>query len=289
MKLTRTSNETDMQLYTSVCEGCSKLITSSYSTSFSLGILALAPEMRSAIRNIYGFVRFADEIVDTFHNYDKKALLSLFREDTYKAIEQGISFNPVLHSFQKTVREYKIDLALIDVFLDSMAMDLDYRNYQDAGFQKYIYGSAEVVGLMCLKVFCEGNQKKYEELIVPARALGAAFQKINFLRDLKSDFHERGRIYFPNVDFFTNFDKKIKVQIEEDIESDFSVALKGIRQLPASSSFGVYIAYIYFYRLLQKIHKLEPKKVMEQRVRVSNPEKVFIFFSSWLKYRLNRI
>lgn len=289
MKLARTSNETDMQLYTSVCEGCSKLITSSYSTSFSLGILALAPEMRSAIRNIYGFVRFADEIVDTFHNYDKKALLTLFREDTYKAIGQGISFNPVLHSFQKTVREYKIDLALIDAFLDSMAMDLDYRNYQDAGFKKYIYGSAEVVGLMCLKVFCEGDQKKYEELISPARALGAAFQKINFLRDLKSDFHERGRIYFPNVNFFTSFDKKIKVQIEEDIEADFSLALKGIRQLPASSSFGVYIAYIYFYRLLQKIHKLEPKKVLEQRVRVSNPEKVLIFFSSWLKFRLNRI
>ncbi len=289
MKLARTSNETDMQLYTSVCEGCSKLITSSYSTSFSLGILALAPEMRPAIRNIYGFVRFADEIVDTFHNYDKKALLSLFREDTYKAIGQGISFNPVLHSFQNTVREYKIDLELIDAFLDSMAMDLDYRNYQDAGFQKYIYGSAEVVGLMCLKVFCEGDQKKYEELIAPARALGAAFQKINFLRDLKSDFHERGRIYFPNVNFFTSFDKKIKVQIEEDIEADFFLALKGIRQLPASSSFGVYIAYIYFYRLLQKIHKLEPKKVLEQRVRVSNPEKVLIFFSSWLKFRLNRI
>lgn len=289
MKLARTSNETDMQLYTNVCEGCSKLITSSYSTSFSLGILALAPEMRSAIRNIYGFVRFADEIVDTFHNHDKKALLTMFREDSYRAIEQGISFNPVLHSFQKTVSEYSIDMELIDAFLDSMAMDLDYRNYQDAGFQKYIYGSAEVVGLMCLKVFCEGDQKKYEELIVPARALGAAFQKINFLRDLKSDFHERGRIYFPNVDFFTSFDKKIKVQIEEDIEADFFVALKGIRQLPASSSFGVYIAYIYFYRLLQKIHKLEPKKVLEQRVRVSNPEKVLIFLSSWLRFRLNRI
>lgn len=289
MKLARTSNETDMQLYTTVCENGSKMITSAYSTSFSLGILALAPEMRSAIRNIYGFVRFADEIVDTFHNFDKKALLSSFREDTYKAIEQGISFNPVLHAFQKTVREYRIDIDLIDSFLDSMAMDLDYRNYQDASFQKYIYGSAEVVGLMCLKVFCEGNQEQYAKLIEQARALGAAFQKINFLRDLKSDFQERGRIYFPNVSYFTSFDKQMKVQIEEDIEADFISALEGIRQLPTSSRFGVYIAYIYFYRLLKKIHRLEPKKVLEQRVRVSNSEKLLIFCSSWLRFKFNRI
>lgn len=289
MKLARTSNETDMKLYTSVCEDCSKMITSAYSTSFSLGILALAPEMRAAIRNIYGFVRFADEIVDTFHNYDKKALLNMFREDTYKAIEQGISFNPVLHAFQKTVRQYRIDPNLIDAFLDSMAMDLDYRNYEDASFQKYIYGSAEVVGLMCLKVFCEGNQTQYDLLVEPARALGAAFQKINFLRDLKSDFKERGRIYFPNVNFFEHFDKQIKIKIEEDIEADFNAALKGIRQLPSSSKFGVYIAYVYFYQLLKKINRLEPKKVMEERVRVSNPEKIALFMSSWIKFRFNKI
>jgi len=289
MKLARTSNETDMNLYTSVCEECSKMITSAYSTSFSLGILALAPEMRAAIRNIYGFVRFADEIVDTFHNHDKKALLAMFREDTYKAIEQGISFNPVLHSFQKTVRQYRIEPKLIDAFLNSMAMDLDYRNYEDDSFQQYIYGSAEVVGLMCLKVFCEGDEKQYKQLVEPARALGAAFQKINFLRDLKSDFKERGRIYFPNVNFYEQFDKHIKGKIEEDIEADFHAALKGIRQLPRSSKFGVYIAYVYFYQLLKKINRLEPKKVLEQRVRVSNPEKIMLFMTSWLKFRFNRI
>lgn len=287
MKNMRTSNETDMQLYNSVCESCSKMITQAYSTSFSLGILALAPEMRSAIRNIYGFVRFGDEIVDTFHEHDKKMLLERFRKETYKAIEEGISFNPVLQAFQRTVREYQIPLHLIDVFLDSMEMDLDYSNYKDASFQQYIYGSAEVVGLMCLKVFCEGNQEQYDKLIGSARALGAAFQKINFLRDLKSDFQDRGRIYFPQVNFFDHFNLQVKQQIEKDIEADFQEALKGIRQLPTSSRFGVYIAYIYFYRLLKKIHKMEPKKVMEERVRVSNPEKLVLLFSSWLKFRFN--
>lgn len=286
MKL-RTSNETDMQLYNRVCEHGSRMITTSYSTSFSLGILALKPEIRTAIRNIYGFVRVGDEIVDTFHDFDKKELLDSFREDTFKAINKGISFNPVLQAFQLTVSEYQIDHELIDAFLNSMAMDLDYRNYQEDSFQEYIYGSAEVVGLMCLKVFCEGNPEHYKELVPHARALGAAFQKINFLRDLKSDYKERGRVYFPNVDFMSNFDKQLKVQIEQDIETDFKLALEGIRKLPASSKFGVYIAYIYFYRLLQKIHKLEPKKVMEKRVRISNPEKIAIFFTSWLKYRLN--
>lgn len=276
-----------MQLYNRVCEQGSRMITSSYSTSFSLGILALKPEIRTAIRNIYGFVRFGDEIVDTFHNFDKKELLDSFKADTFKAIHNGISFNPVLQAFQITVNEYKIDHKLIEAFLNSMAMDLDYRNYQEDSFQEYIYGSAEVVGLMCLKVFCEGNPDQYNKLVPHARALGAAFQKINFLRDLKSDYKERGRVYFPNVDFLSNFDKYLKVQIEKDIEADFNLALEGIKQLPPSSKFGVYIAYIYFYRLLQKIHKLEPKKVMEKRVRISNPEKIVILFTSWLKYRLN--
>lgn len=289
MDITRTSNETNMNLYNEVCERCSKMITSAYSTSFSLGILALGKEMRTPIRNIYGFVRFADEIVDTFHEYDKRSLLQRFREETYKAIDGGISFNPVLQAFQKTVHKYQISLELIDAFLDSMEMDLDYHSYHNESFQKYIYGSAEVVGLMCLKVFCNGNEEQYKELIEPARKLGAAFQKINFLRDLKSDFKERGRIYFPNVDFMSSFDRTLKNQIEKDIESDFREALIGIRTLPRSSKFGVYIAYIYFYQLLRKINRLEPKKVMESRVRVSNSEKLALFASSYVKFKLNKL
>ncbi|MBI1223153.1 MAG: phytoene/squalene synthase family protein [Bacteroidetes bacterium] len=276
-----------MHLFQNVCESCSAMITRAYSTSFSLGILALAPEMRVAIRNIYGFVRFADEIVDTFHSYDKKSLLKRFKEDTYRAIEEGVSFNPVMHAFQRTVRQYRIEIKLIDAFLHSMEMDLNYKNYQDEGFQEYVYGSAEVVGLMCLKVFCEGDQSKYDELKDSARALGAAFQKINFLRDLKSDYQDRGRLYFPQVKFFEHFDLQVKKQIEMDIEKDFEKALNGIRKLPSDSRFGVYIAYIYFYRLLQKIHKMEPKKVMQERIRVSNPEKIALFFSSWFKFRMN--
>lgn len=283
------SNNTDLQLYTEVAEKCSKYITHKYSTSFSLGILALNQEMRAPIRNIYAFVRVADEIVDTFHDYDKRLLLEKFRKETYTAIQDKISSNFVLHAFQKTVHEYRIDMELIDAFLDSMAMDLDYRSYENDSFQKYIYGSAEVVGLMCLKVFCLGDEKMYKELLEPARKLGAAFQKINFLRDLKSDFRERGRVYFPNVDFFTNFDMRIKKQIEMDIEDDFNEALTGIKMLPVGSRFGVYIAYIYFRSLLNKIHKLEPKRIMESRVRISNFEKILLFTTSWVKFRLNRL
>lgn len=289
MDLLKTTNNTGMELYHDVCERCSKMITSKYSTSFSLGILALSQNMRAHIRNIYAFVRFADEIVDTFHEYDKRQLLLLFRNDTYRALEQKISFNPVLHAFQSTVNHYQIDLNLIDAFLDSMEMDIDYRSYQNDSFDQYIYGSAEVVGLMCLKVFCEGDEAMYQKLLEPARKLGAAFQKINFLRDLKSDWQERGRIYFPNVDLFNNFDLRLKKQIEADIENDFSDALDGIRQLPTQSKFGVYVAYVYFYTLLQKINKMEPKKIMEQRIRVSNPEKIYLLASGYLKFRLNKI
>jgi len=289
MQLTRVSNETSMALYKKVSENCSSMITSAYSTSFSMGILALGKNLRAPIRNIYGFVRVADEIVDTFHDHDKRRLLEDFRADTYKALEEGISYNPVLHAFQHTVHEFDIDRELIDAFLDSMAMDLDYDSYQNDTFDKYIYGSAEVVGLMCLKVFCNGNKEQYERLIDPARSLGAAFQKVNFLRDLKSDYKERGRIYFPQVDLFQNFDLQIKQQIEADIERDFKNALKGIKQLPAMSKFGVYIAYVYFRQLLKKINGMEPRKVMEQRIRVSNPEKLALVASSWLKYRMNSI
>lgn len=287
--LTKTTNNTDFLLYNETCERCAKDITSAYSTSFSLGILALGKNMRADIRNIYAFVRFADEIVDTFHDYDKNTLLSKFRRDTYEAIENKISYNPVLHVFQKTYHEYEIDIKLVDAFLDSMEMDLNYQSYQQEGYEQYIYGSAEVVGLMCLKVFCEGDQNRYENLKEPARKLGAAFQKINFLRDLKSDYKDRGRVYFPNVDFYGTFNKHIKEEIEKDIENDFNEALEGIRKLPISSRFGVYIAYIYFYRLLGKINKLEPKSIMESRIRVNNSEKLLLFFTSYIKFRFNRI
>lgn len=287
--LTKTTNNTDFLLYNETCERCAKDITSAYSTSFSLGILALGKNMRADIRNIYAFVRFADEIVDTFHDYDKNTLLSKFRRDTYEAIENKISYNPVLHAFQKTFHEYEIDIKLVDAFLDSMEMDLNYQSYQQEGYEQYIYGSAEVVGLMCLKVFCEGDQNRYENLKEPARKLGAAFQKINFLRDLKSDYKDRGRVYFPNVDFYGTFNKHIKEEIEKDIENDFNEALEGIRKLPISSRFGVYIAYIYFYRLLGKINKLEPKSIMESRIRVNNSEKLLLFFTSYIKFRFNRI
>lgn len=287
--LTRTTNFTDMQLYDEASQYCAREITKAYSTSFSLGILALHKTMRPHIRNIYAYVRFADEIVDTFHDHDKTTLLQNFRRDTYEAIEMGISYNPVLHAFQKTFHQYNIDIKLVDAFLDSMEMDLNYRNYQQDNFIQYIYGSAEVVGLMCLKVFCEGNDQMYQTLIEPARKLGAAFQKINFLRDLKSDFQERGRIYFPNVDFYGNFDKTLKKQIEEDIENDFNHALEGIRKLPITSRFGVYIAYIYFYRLLNKINKLEPKKILESRIRVNNTEKLLLFATSYVRFKIGRI
>lgn len=287
--LTKTTNNTDMLLFNEACERCAKEITSAYSTSFSLGILALGKKLQAPIRNVYAFVRYADEIVDTFHEYDKPQLLANFRRDTYEAIQNKVSYNPVLHAFQKTYHESGIDMELVDAFLDSMEMDLNYRSYQHESFNKYIYGSAEVVGLMCLKVFCEGNNQKYESLVEPARKLGAAFQKINFLRDLKSDFKERGRIYFPNVDFYGNFDKNIKQQIEQDIENDFDEALQGIRKLPISSRFGVYIAYIYFYRLLNKINKLEPKSILESRVRVNNSEKLMLFATSYIKFKFNRL
>lgn len=287
--LTKTTNHTDLLLYDETCERCAKEITSAYSTSFSLGILALGKNLRADIRNIYAFVRYADEIVDTFHEYDKTTLLSKFRRDTYEAIESKISYNPVLHAFQKTYHRYAIDIKLVDAFLDSMEMDLNYQSYQQEGYDQYIYGSAEVVGLMCLKVFCEGDQTQFENLKEPARKLGAAFQKINFLRDLKSDYKDRGRVYFPNVDFYGSFNKHIKEAIEKDIENDFNEALEGIRKLPISSRFGVYIAYIYFYRLLGKINKLEPKSIMESRIRVNNSEKLLLFFTSYIKFRFNKI
>lgn len=275
-----------MDLYNKTCRECSKLITRRYSTSFSMGIRAFHKRFRSPVYAVYGFVRFADEIVDTFHDFNKRDLLDRFRRETYLAIEEGISLNPVLHAFQETVRKYKIERELIDAFLDSMEMDLYFQNYEDSLYKKYIYGSAEVVGLMCLRIFCEGDEALYQKLKEPACSLGSAFQKINFLRDMKSDFDDRGRTYFPGVDFikFTNEDK---VQIEADIKKDFDDAYKGIVQLPEGARLGVYLAYVYYINLFKKIRSAPAARVKQERIRVADGQKVYLLFSSALRNRLN--
>ena len=275
-----------MTLYNKTCQECSQLITNRYSTSFSLGIKVFDKRFRAPIYAVYGFVRFADEIVDTFHDFPKASLLERFREDTYKAIEERISLNPVLHSFQEVVHKYQIERELIDAFLDSMEMDLFFHRYEDSLYKKYIYGSAEVVGLMCLRVFCEGNMAQYETLKSPAKSLGSAFQKINFLRDMKSDFDERGRVYFPGVDF-TKFTNEEKLMIESDIKKDFDDAYKGIIRLPKGARFGVYLAYVYYINLFQKIKNSPVTRVKEERIRVNDRKKIYLLFQSALRNGLN--
>jgi phytoene synthase len=274
-----------LQLFNRTCAECSSLITRRYSTSFSLGIKLFHPRFRGPIYGIYGFVRFADEIVDTFHDYPKAALFERFRQDTWRAIEEGISLNPVLHSFQHVVRKYGIERDLIEAFLDSMEMDLTESTYDPEGYNEYIYGSAEVVGLMCLRVFCEGNDVQYESLKASARRLGAAFQKINFLRDIKSDHEERGRVYFPGVDF-TRFTQEDKWRIEADIKQDFDAALEGIRQLPKGARLGVYLAYKYYTHLFLKIKSAPPQRVAQERFRLSSKRKVYLLCSSALRHQL---
>jgi len=275
-----------MDLYSKTCMDCSKLITRRYSTSFSMGIRVFSPKYRPPIYAIYGFVRFADEIVDTFHQAPKAELLERFRRETYQAIDEGISLNPVLQAFQETVHRYNIERELIDAFLDSMEMDLHYTTYEKSLYEKYIYGSAEVVGLMCLRVFIQGDEAEYQRLKEPARALGSAFQKINFLRDMASDYDDRGRTYFPGVDFnnFSNIDKQ---DIEDDIKRDFDAGFKGIIQLPKGVRFGVYLAYVYYINLFQKIKAAPAQRVKEERIRVKNRKKVVLLFSSAVRNRLN--
>lgn len=277
-----------LKLYNQVCFECSKLITTSYSTSFSMGIKVFAKRFRAPIYAVYGFVRFADEIVDTFHDYPKQILLDRFRQDTYRAIEERISLNPVLQSFQQVVHEYKIERELIDAFLESMEMDLSFNAYEDRLYKKYIYGSAEVVGLMCLRVFCEGDEALYDRLKSTAKSLGSAFQKINFLRDMKSDYDERGRVYFPGVDF-VHFTNEEKIKIEEDIKYDFDEGLKGITQLPKGVRFGVYLAYVYYINLFQKIKKASAAIVKQERIRVRNRKKVYLLFQSALRNQFNML
>lgn len=277
-----------MALYDEVCRACSQNVTNRYSTSFSLGIKMFAKEFRTPIYNIYGFVRFADEIVDTFHEHDKRLLFDEFRADTYKALDRRISLNPILHSFQETVHEFSICTSLIDGFLDSMEMDLHDREFDRGTYERYIFGSAEVVGLMCLKVFVEGDQKRYDELKDAAMKLGSAFQKVNFLRDIKSDYQERGRVYFPNVEY-DSFSLEDKAQIEKEIQQEFDIAYEGIKQLPKGSRLGVYLAYQYFQRLLDKIQDCTPVDVKERRIRVSDSHKMMLLGKSAVKYRMGGI
>jgi len=264
----------------------SKMTTRAYSTSFSLGIYFLNNRLRNAIYSIYGFVRIADEIVDSFEGYDKKYLLAKFKQETYESLDSRISVNPILHSFQQAVHQYHIDHGLIAQFLQSMEMDLDKVRYTTDKYQQYILGSAEVVGLMCLHVFTEGNQSMYEELKPFAMKLGAAFQKVNFLRDMKDDYHLLGRTYFPNVDM-ADFTHSAKKQIEEEIEQDFKIALEGIKKLPSSSKGGVYLAYVYYQSLFNKIKKLPPHRVLKERIRINNGKKLGLMVNSLLEYKMN--
>ena len=277
-----------IDLYHKISVDASKNVTQLYSTSFSMGIKLLDKNIHDAIFSIYGFVRLADEIVDTFHDYPKSEMLQEFKEETYKALDRKISVNPILHAFQMVVNKYSIDRDLIDKFLLSMEQDLNDIQYSSAGYKEYIVGSAEVVGLMCLKVFVNGDNDLYFKLEEPARKLGAAFQKINFLRDVKSDYQELGRTYFPGVDLekFTPYEK---LKIEDDIQNDFECALEGIIKLPSSSRLGVYVAYRYYLSLFKKIKKVSSDRLMEERIRVPNTKKLLITFESMFQNQFNWI
>lgn len=275
-----------MDLFHEVSQDCSRITTEKYSTSFSSAIKLLHKDLRTPICNIYGFVRFADEIVDTFHGFDKALLFEEFKKATYDAIERGISLNPILHSFQMTVNQYGIDHALIDAFLYSMELDLGKHTYDRAGYETYIYGSAEVVGLMCLYTFCEGNQAQYDALKPAAKSLGSAFQKVNFLRDVKADFEGLDRMYFPDCDF-TNFTQADKIAIEQDIQKDFDEAYVGILNLPIKARFGVYVAYKYYLSLFKKIQRLEPALILESRVRIPDYGKAFILAKAGIRSQFN--
>ena len=275
------------ELFDKISEECSKNVTKSYSTSFSLATKMLSVSIRQDIYNIYGFVRFADEIVDSFHNYNKEELFKRFVADLDHALEEKISLNPILNSFQRTVHKYGIQKELINAFLKSMRLDLQKKNYKSLKeYKDYIYGSADVVGLMCLNVFVSGNNKEYKKLKPFAMALGSAFQKVNFLRDLNDDYQKLDRVYFPGLDY-SSFDENAKNKIMIDIENDFSEALKGIYMLPNNSKFGVYAAYKYYKRLLIKLKRSSYLKIKKERIRVPNYQKVDVLARSYVRYRLN--
>ena len=277
----------NLEIFNSFCGLSSKMVTQKYSTSFYKASSLFKPEIRQHIYNIYGFVRLADEIVDTFHDYDKVGLMADFEKNYQTAKEKGISLNPILHSFCVTQSEKKIPQHLVDAFLHSMKMDLgEIKDLNDEKYKEYIYGSAEVVGLMCLQVFVNGNTEEYEKLKPYAQSLGAAFQKINFLRDINADFSDLNRTYFPGVDF-TNFSRADKMKIEEDIAKDFAHAKIGIKMLPISSKLAVFMAYKYYFNLFKKIRKTEPELLLTKRIRVSNARKMYLMGEMILNKNLN--
>jgi len=274
-------------IFDTVSNQCSKTVTQSYSTSFSLATKMLSDSIRQDIYNIYGFVRFADEIVDSFHDYDKEMLFNNFANDLELALQHKISLNPILNSFQDTYHKYGIDKNLVDAFMKSMRLDLHKNTYlTDKEYKDYIYGSADVVGLMCLKVFVKGDQEKYDSLKESAMSLGSAFQKVNFLRDLKADFEDLSRTYFPNTDL-NNLDEASKQAIIDDIENDFSKGLVGIKKLPIEAKFGVFMAYRYYSQLLKKLKKTPALEIKSTRVRVPNYKKFELLTRSYVKYQLN--
>ncbi len=272
------------RLFDELSYDISKRTTKKYSTSFSLGILALGASIRPAIYAIYGYVRLADEIVDSFHGYDRKKLLDRLRDETSNAVSEKISLNPILHSFQETIHRYGIDFGLIEQFLHSMSMDLGQIDYNSDLYEEYIYGSAEVVGLMCLQVFTEGNKARYEELRPFAMKLGSAFQKVNFLRDINHDYEALNRTYFPNLEM-GGFDDAAKSAIEAEIETEFKEALVGIKKLPQSSLFGVYLAYKYYLTLFEKIKRTGSNRILSSRIRVPNSYKVVVALKSYVRYK----
>ena len=275
------------ELYDDYCFKASRGVTKKYSTSFYAGVHALDKKIRDDVHAIYGFVRFADEIVDTFHEFDKKLLLQEFKEDTYKALDRGISMNPILNSFQASVNKYQIDRALIDQFLHSMEMDLNPIDYEQTTYEEYILGSAEVVGLMCLKIFVYGDEAEYQKLKPYAMKLGSAFQKINFLRDYSADYHELGRLYFPGIDPTGELSLEDKARIEEEIQKEFDEALIGIKMLPKSSRFGVYVSYKYYLKLLRKIKQTTSQQLLQERIRIPNNAKLVVFAKSMVRNQIN--
>jgi phytoene synthase len=276
------------ELFDEISIKTSIITTHQYSTSFSMGIKTLHPSIRKPIYAIYGFVRLGDEIVDSFHDYDKEKLFSRFKEDVYSAIENKISLNPILNSFQHVVHRYQIDREIIEAFIYSMEQDLHKKEYLLQEYEKYILGSAEVVGLMCLRVFCKDNDELYNKLKVSAMKLGSAYQKINFLRDIKADYFDLGRTYFPSIDL-KNFNNTEKEKIMEDIESDFKQGIVGIKMLPRTSRFGVYMSYMYYYNLLNKVKRISPQVLLQKRTRISNLNKYFLFLQAWIRYNLGFI
>ncbi|MFM7638698.1 MAG: phytoene/squalene synthase family protein [Bacteroidota bacterium] len=274
-----------IKLFDNTSIAMSRKLALNYSTSFSLGIRLLSKDCRWAVFSIYGLVRVADEIVDTFHGYDKQRLLSDFKAQTYQAIEEGISTNPVLHAFQLAANQFGIGKNLIEPFFNSMEEDLDTSAHNAESYSEYIYGSAEVVGLMCLKVFCSGDEAQYNHLMPYARSLGSAFQKVNFLRDIRSDVDERGRVYFPGVDF-NHFSDEDKYNIIQDVKKDFAHAYKGIVMLPVGCRLGVYTAYIYYLKLLEKIERTTAVDILESRVRIPNSQKIALLAKSFVREKL---